>query len=77
MLFSIIELTNSIPAGDGITVNLLFLNPYLWRFQFPQCIAMRKEGYPIEGITSEYINIMLIVFKCMFTHHHVCCVLWF
>jgi len=48
-VLNIMQLMNS--PGDGITVNLLFLNPYLWKFQFPMCIEMRREGLPIEAIT--------------------------
>jgi len=44
-------LTSLLKAGDSITINLLFLNPRLWAFQFPLCCQMRKEGYPIEGVT--------------------------
>ncbi|KAJ3106179.1 3-oxoacyl-[acyl-carrier-protein] synthase [Phlyctochytrium bullatum] len=36
--------------GEGITLNILFLNPRLWGFQYPATIAMRKEGIPMEGI---------------------------
>jgi len=38
--------------GEGIHVNLLFLNPYLWNMQFPLCLQLkREEGYNIECIT--------------------------
>ncbi len=47
----IVSLTGRLPPGHGITVNLLFLNPRLWAFQFPMSIRMRKEGYPIEALT--------------------------
>ncbi|KAJ3326414.1 3-oxoacyl-[acyl-carrier-protein] synthase [Blyttiomyces sp. JEL0837] len=36
--------------GEGITLNILFLNPRLWGFQYPACVAMRKEGIPMEGV---------------------------
>ncbi len=36
-------------SGYGITVNLLFLNPRLWSFQYPMLEKLRDEGYPIEG----------------------------
>jgi fatty acid synthase subunit beta len=35
----------------GIHVNILFLNPKLWGFQYPSCIQMRQEGIPIDSIT--------------------------
>eukprot|EP01119_Soliformovum_irregulare_P010017 TRINITY_DN2425_c0_g2_i3.p1 TRINITY_DN2425_c0_g2~~TRINITY_DN2425_c0_g2_i3.p1 ORF type:complete len:3502 (-),score=1233.34 TRINITY_DN2425_c0_g2_i3:1297-11802(-) len=37
--------------GCGITINLLYLNQRLWGFQFPMIERLRREGYPIEGIT--------------------------
>jgi len=40
-----------VPAGEGITTNLLFLNAYLWNFQYPLVEVMRKEGKPMDGIT--------------------------
>ena len=45
------RLTKLLPAGMGFTINLLFLNAYLWKFQFPLVIQLRREGYPIDGIT--------------------------
>ncbi|KAJ3214628.1 3-oxoacyl-[acyl-carrier-protein] synthase [Dinochytrium kinnereticum] len=36
--------------GEGITLNILFLNPRLWGFQYPAVQAMRREGIPMEGI---------------------------
>jgi phosphopantetheine--protein transferase-like protein len=44
-------LSKMLSPGEGITINLLFLNPYLWNFQYPMILEMRKQGYPIEGIT--------------------------
>lgn len=40
-----------IPAGEGITTNLLFLNAYLWGFQYPLVEVMRQEGKPMDGVT--------------------------
>ena len=37
--------------GVGITLNMLYLNAYLWSFQFPIIQELRKKGYPIESIT--------------------------
>ena len=38
--------------GEGIHVNLLYLNPYLWQMQFPLCLQLKKdEGFNIEAIT--------------------------
>ncbi|KAK9670974.1 fatty acid synthase alpha subunit Lsd1 [Basidiobolus ranarum] len=44
---SIMEMTK---PGEGITINMLFLNPFQWGFQYPAVQAMRREGLPIEGI---------------------------
>ena len=40
-----------LPAGEGIVINLLYLDAYLWRLQFPLIKRLRKEGYSIEGVT--------------------------
>jgi fatty acid synthase subunit alpha len=45
------KLTATLRPGDWLAVNLLFLNPFLWRFQFPLCLQLRSEGYPIDCIT--------------------------
>eukprot|EP00667_Euglena_gracilis_P000009 EG_transcript_9 len=39
------------PAGESITMNLLFLNPFLWNLEFPLALKMRKEGIPLNGLT--------------------------
>jgi enoyl reductase-like protein len=39
-----------IAPGEGITLNILFLNPRLWGFQYPATMAMREEGIPMEGV---------------------------
>ncbi|KAJ3021482.1 3-oxoacyl-[acyl-carrier-protein] synthase [Thoreauomyces humboldtii] len=39
-----------IAPGEGITLNILFLNPRLWGFQYPAVGAMRREGIPMEGV---------------------------
>jgi fatty acid synthase subunit beta len=37
--------------GVGITLNMLYLNAYLWGFQWPLVQEMAKEGTPFESIT--------------------------
>jgi len=38
--------------GEGIHINLLYLNPFLWNFQFPECLRLKKEeGFNIECLT--------------------------
>jgi len=45
------NIQNNIKPTEGIHVNILYLNPRLWNFQFPSCISMRsQEGVPIESI---------------------------
>ncbi|KAF7722190.1 3-oxoacyl-[acyl-carrier-protein] synthase [Apophysomyces ossiformis] len=43
----IMELTR---PGEGITLNMLFLNVRQWGFQYPLVQVMRKEGLPMEGV---------------------------
>lgn len=43
------EIQSKIPAGVGITLNALYINPRQFGFQFPLWQEMRKEGLPIEG----------------------------
>ncbi|GLB40343.1 putative protein with domain of unknown function (DUF1729) [Lyophyllum shimeji] len=43
------EIQQKIPAGVGITLNSLYINPRQFGFQFPLWQEMRKEGLPIEG----------------------------
>eukprot|EP00002_Diphylleia_rotans_P033397 TRINITY_DN709_c0_g1_i3.p1 TRINITY_DN709_c0_g1~~TRINITY_DN709_c0_g1_i3.p1 ORF type:complete len:4344 (-),score=1082.54 TRINITY_DN709_c0_g1_i3:153-13184(-) len=38
-------------AGNGVSLNLLFLNARLWGLQYPLIKKMRAEGVPIEGLT--------------------------
>ncbi|MBX7057910.1 MAG: DUF1729 domain-containing protein [Leptospirales bacterium] len=45
------RLTAALQPGEGIVLNLLFLDPYLWRLQFPLVQRLRREGYPIDGVT--------------------------
>jgi hypothetical protein len=43
------EIQSQIPAGVGITLNSLYINPRQFTFQLPLWQEMRKEGLPIEG----------------------------
>ncbi|THG97809.1 hypothetical protein EW026_g4265 [Hermanssonia centrifuga] len=43
------EIQSQIPAGVGITLNALYINPRQFGFQFPLWQEMRREGLPIEG----------------------------
>ncbi|KAJ3199242.1 3-oxoacyl-[acyl-carrier-protein] synthase, partial [Entophlyctis luteolus] len=44
------KILDMVGPGEGVTLNILFLNPRLWGFQYPATMAMRKEGIPMEGI---------------------------
>ncbi|KAG5462635.1 MAG: hypothetical protein BJ554DRAFT_4304, partial [Olpidium bornovanus] len=44
------KIMDLVAPGEGITLNILFLNPRLWGFQYPAVKAMRKEGIPMEGV---------------------------
>ncbi|PCH42040.1 fatty acid synthase [Wolfiporia cocos MD-104 SS10] len=43
------EIQSKIPAGVGLTLNSLYINPRQFGFQFPLWQEMRREGLPIEG----------------------------
>ena len=43
------EIQANIPAGVGITLNALYINPRQFNFQLPLLQEMRREGLPIEG----------------------------
>ncbi|KAF7965824.1 hypothetical protein HWV62_41719, partial [Athelia sp. TMB] len=45
----IAEIQSLVPAGVGITLNSLYINPRQFGFQFPLWQEMRKEGLPVEG----------------------------
>ncbi|KAJ2472202.1 fatty acid synthase alpha subunit Lsd1 [Coemansia sp. RSA 2322] len=43
----ILELTE---AGQGVSINSIYVNPFLWSIQYPAVQAMRREGIPMEGL---------------------------
>ena len=45
----VVEIQMQIPAGVGITLNSLYINPHKFAFQLPLWQEMHKEGLPIEG----------------------------
>ncbi|KAF7918438.1 uncharacterized protein EAE98_009681 [Botrytis deweyae] len=45
------KIENAIPAGRGITVNLIYINPRAMQWQIPLLGQLRAEGVPIEGLT--------------------------
>lgn len=51
MTDALTELERAIPAGRGITVNLIYVNPAAMAWQIPLIKKLRAEGLPIEGLT--------------------------
>jgi fatty acid synthase subunit beta len=51
MTEAIKKIENAIPAGRGITVNLIYVNPRAMQWQIPLLGQLRAEGVPIEGLT--------------------------
>ncbi|KAK8105498.1 hypothetical protein PG999_008857 [Apiospora kogelbergensis] len=45
------KIEKAIPAGRGITVNLIYVNPRAMGWQIPLIGRLRAEGMPIEGLT--------------------------
>ncbi|KAI0021548.1 beta subunit of fatty acid synthase [Xylariomycetidae sp. FL0641] len=45
------KIERAIPAGRGITVNLIYVNPRAMGWQIPLIGRLRSEGVPIEGLT--------------------------
>lgn len=45
------KIENAIPAGRGITVNLIYVNPRAMQWQIPLLGQLRSQGVPIEGLT--------------------------
>ena len=51
MTEAISKIEKAIPAGRGITVNLIYVNPRAMAWQIPLLGRLRAEGVPIEGLT--------------------------
>ncbi|TVY42212.1 Fatty acid synthase subunit beta [Lachnellula occidentalis] len=45
------KIENNTPAGRGITINLIYVNPRAMQWQIPLIAQLRAEGVPIEGLT--------------------------
>ncbi|CAL3968003.1 unnamed protein product [Diplocarpon coronariae] len=45
------KIEEAIPAGRGITINLIYINPRAMQWQIPLVGQLRAEGVPIEGLT--------------------------
>lgn len=51
MTEALTKIENNIPAGRGITVNLIYVNPRAMGWQIPLIRQLRSDGVPIEGLT--------------------------
>jgi fatty acid synthase subunit beta, fungi type len=51
MTEALTKIENAIPAGRGITVNLIYVNPRAMQWQIPLLGQLREQGVPIEGLT--------------------------
>ena len=51
MTAALSKIEQAIPAGRGITVNLIYVNPRAMAWQIPLIGRLRAEGVPIEGLT--------------------------
>ncbi|KAH7160243.1 acyl transferase domain-containing protein [Dactylonectria estremocensis] len=51
MTDAIKKIEAAIPAGRGISVNLIYVNPRAMSWQIPLIGKLRAEGVPIEGLT--------------------------
>lgn len=45
------KIESNVPAGRGITVNLIYVNPRAMGWQIPLIRQLRSDGVPIEGLT--------------------------
>ena len=45
------KIEGDIPAGRGITINLIYVNPRAMAWQIPLIGQLRADGVPIEGLT--------------------------
>lgn len=51
MTAALTKIEKAIPAGRGITVNLIYVNPRAMGWQIPLLAQLRADGVPIEGLT--------------------------
>ena len=51
MTAALSKIEQAIPAGRGITVNLIYVNPRAMAWQIPLIGQLRADGVPIEGLT--------------------------
>ncbi|KAJ2708293.1 fatty acid synthase alpha subunit Lsd1 [Coemansia sp. IMI 203386] len=44
------KILKRVSPGHGITINSIYVNPFLWNTQYPAIQAMCREGIPMEGL---------------------------
>ncbi|KAG9394494.1 Acyl transferase domain [Carpediemonas membranifera] len=45
------EILSKVNPGDGVTLNMLYLNPKQWAMQFPLALELLDRSVPIDGVT--------------------------
>jgi len=48
---AILNVASNIPSGQGITVNLIYVNPHAIAWQIPLVQQLIQDGVPIDGLT--------------------------
>lgn len=51
MTEALTKIEKEVPAGRGITINLIYVNPRAMQWQIPMIAKLRADGAPIEGLT--------------------------
>ena len=51
MTEAITKIEKAIPAGRGITINLIYVSPRSMQWQIPMIGRLRADGVPIDGLT--------------------------
>ena len=51
MTEAVTNIEKNIPAGRGITINLIYVNPRAMGWQIPLFRQLRSDGVPVEGLT--------------------------
>ncbi|KAJ2661821.1 fatty acid synthase alpha subunit Lsd1, partial [Coemansia sp. RSA 1200] len=44
------KILKSVDPGLGVSINSIYINPFLWNIQYPAMQGMRREGIPMEGL---------------------------
>ncbi|KAJ2549379.1 fatty acid synthase alpha subunit Lsd1, partial [Coemansia sp. RSA 1933] len=44
------KILKAVDPGLGVSINSIYVNPFLWNIQYPAIQRMRREGIPMEGL---------------------------